>query len=80
MRWRAHFFSKMSKKKPEKTPSISAFCLRKHFGIKTFRERRFKTLRKHKFRNTKYHFEETLANDLKKINSSDKMFAFADKN
>ena len=31
------------------------------------------------FRDTKNHFQETLANDLNKINSSDKIFVFADK-
>ena len=32
-----------------------------------------------KFRDTKSNFQETLASDLKKINSSENMFAFADK-
>ena len=32
-----------------------------------------------KFRDTKDYFQDTLANDLKTINSSDKMFVFADK-
>ena len=38
-----------------------------------------KLLESIKFRDTKNHFQENLANDLKKINSSDKIFIFADK-
>ena len=32
-----------------------------------------------KFRDKKDYFQDTLANELKKINSSDKMFVFVDK-
>ena len=38
-----------------------------------------KLLENIKFRDTKSHFQDTVANDIKKINSSDKMFVFADK-
>ena len=44
-----------------------------------FEEDVLKLLENIKFRDTKNHFRETLANDLKKINSSDKIFVFADK-
>ena len=47
--------------------------------LKPFEEGVLKLLENIKFRDTKNHFQETLANDLKKINSSDKIFVFADK-
>ena len=81
MRWKAHFFVK-GEKNQENT---------NHFGLssnktpptilelKPFEEDLLKLLENIKFRDTKNHFQETLANDLKKINSSDKIFVFADK-
>ena len=47
--------------------------------LKPFEEDALKLLENIKFRDTKNHFQENLANDLKKINSSDKIFVFADK-
>ena len=47
--------------------------------LKPFQEDVIKLIENTKFRDTKGHFQDTLANDLKKINSSDKMFVFADK-
>ena len=47
--------------------------------LKPFEEDVLKLLENIKFRDTKNHFKENLANDLKKINSSDKIFVFADK-
>ena len=47
--------------------------------LKPFEEDVIKLLENIKFRDTKSHFQDTLANDLKKIYSSDKMFVFADK-
>ena len=47
--------------------------------LKPFKEDVLKLLENIKFRDTKNHFQENLANDLKKINSSDKIFVFADK-
>ena len=65
--------------------------MRNHFGfssnktpptileLKPFEEDVLKLLENIKFRDTKNNFQETLANDLKKINLSDKIFVFADK-
>ena len=47
--------------------------------LKPFEEDILELLESIKFRNTKDHFQETLANDLKKIHSCDKMFVFTDK-
>ena len=47
--------------------------------LKPFEKDVLKLLENIKFRDTKNHFQETLANELKKINSSDKIFIFADK-
>ena len=47
--------------------------------MKPFEEDVTKLLETIKFRDTKKHFRNTLANDLKRIKSSDKMFVFADK-
>ena len=47
--------------------------------LKPFEEDVLKLLENIKFRDTKNHFQETFANDLQKINSSDKIFVFADK-
>ena len=47
--------------------------------LKPFEEDVLKLLENIKFRDTQNHFQENLANDLKKINSSDEIFVFADK-
>ena len=47
--------------------------------LKPFEEDVLKLLENIKFRDTKNHFQENLANDLKKINSSDKILVFANK-
>ena len=47
--------------------------------LKPFEEDVLKLLENIKFRDNKNHFQETLANDLKKTNLSDKIFVFADK-
>ena len=47
--------------------------------LKPFAEDVLKLLENIKFRDTKNHFQENLPNDLKKINSSDKIFVFPDK-
>ena len=78
MRWKAHFFLKGKKVRnfglsSNKTPSTVLEL--KPFGTETF----IKLLETIKFRDTKDYFQDTLANDLKKINSSDKMFVLADK-
>ena len=69
-------------KKSRKQQSFRPFVQQNtshHFLIKTFRGDVLKLLENIKFRDTKNHFQENLANDLKKINSSDKIFVFADK-
>ena len=50
-----------------------------HSRLKPFEEDVVKLLENIKFRYTKNHFQHTLENNLKKINSSDIMFVFADK-
>ena len=47
--------------------------------LKPFEEDVIKLLETTKFRDKKDYFQDTLANDLRKINSSNKMFVFADK-
>ena len=47
--------------------------------LKPFKEDVLKLSENIKFRDTKNYFQETLANNLQKINSSDKIFVFADK-
>ena len=78
MRWKARFFLKGEKVR--KTPNISAFRVTKHLpSFWNYKENDLKLYENIKFRDTKNHFQETLANDLKKINSSGKMFVFAHK-
>ena len=78
MRWKAHFFLKGEKNQENtkyfglssnKTPSTI-------LELKPFEEDVLKLLENIKFRDTKNHFQENLANDLKKINSSDKIFLY----
>ena len=81
MRWKTHFFLNGEKSKKNITnfglssnktpPTVSE--------LKPFEEDVIKLIENIKFRDTKSHFQDTLANDLKEINSSDKMFVFADK-
>ena len=47
--------------------------------LKAFEEDVLKIIENIKFRDTKNNFQETLASDLKKMNSSENMFVFADK-
>ena len=47
--------------------------------LKAFEKDILKIVENIKFRDTKNNFQETLASDLKKINSSENMFVFADK-
>ena len=81
MRWKTHFFLNGETSQEHMTnfglssnktpPSV--------LKLKPFQEDVIKLLENIKFRDTKSHFQDTLANDLKKINSSDKLFVFADK-
>ena len=81
MRWKAHFFLNSEKSQE----NITNFGLLSNkttptvLELKPFEEDVIKLIENIKFRDTKSHFQDTLANDLKKINSSDKMFVFADK-
>ena len=81
MRWKAHFFLKGEKNQE----NINHFGLSSNktpptiLVLKPFEEDVLKLLENIKFRDTKNHFQENLANDLKKINSSNKIFVFADK-
>ena len=81
MRWKAHFFLK-GEKSQENTRNFGLSSNKTPptvLELKPFEEDVIKLLETIKFRDTKDYFQGTLANDLKKINSSDKMFAFADK-
>ena len=81
MRWKAHFFLK-GEKSQEKT---NYFGLPSNktphtiLALKDFEEDVLKIIENIKFRDTKNNFQETLASDLKKINTSENMFVFADK-
>ena len=81
MRWKAHFF--LNGEKSQK--NITNFGLSSNktpptvLELKPFEEDVIKLLENIKFRDSKSHFQDTLVNDLKKINSSDNMFVFADK-
>ena len=77
MRWKAHFFPKGEKSQENtrnfglssnKTPPTVLY-------LKPFEE----DVETIKFRDTKDYFQDTFANDLKKINSFDKMIVFAHK-
>ena len=81
MRWKAHFFLK-GEKSQENTRNFGLSSNKTPptvLELKPFEEDVIKLLETIKFRDTKGYFQDTLANDLKKINSSDKMFVFADK-
>ena len=81
MRWKAHFFLK-GEKSQEKT---NYFGLPSNktpptiLELKAFEEDVLKIIENIKFRDTKNNFQETLASDLKKINTSENTFVFADK-
>ena len=81
MRWKAHFFLK-GEKSQEKT---NFFGLPSNktpptiLELKAFEEDVLKIIENIKFRDTKNNFQESLASDLKKINTSENMFVFADK-
>ena len=78
IRWKAHFFLKGEKNQE----NINHFGLSSNktpptiLELKPFEEDVLKLLENIKFRDTKNHFQENLANDLKKINSSEK-FSFS---
>ena len=81
MRWKAHFFLK-GEKSQENTRNFGLSSNKTPptvLELKPFEEDVIKLLETIKFRDTKDYFQDSLANDLKKINSSDKMFVFADK-
>ena len=80
MRSKAHFFLK-GEKNQENTNHSSLSSSKTPLTIlelKPFEEDVLKHL-ENIFRDTKNHFQETLANNLQKINSSDKIFVFANK-
>ena len=78
MRWKAYFLLKGEKStrnfglSSNKTPPTV-------LELKPFEKDVIKLSESIKFRHTKNYFQDTLANDLKRINLSDKMFVFADK-
>ena len=78
----AHFFLK-GEKSQENTRNLGLSSNKTPptvLELKPFEEDVIKLLENIKFRDTKNYFRDTLASDLKRINSSHKMFAyFADK-
>ena len=81
MRWKAHFFLK-GEKSQEKTNYFGLSSNKTPptiWELKAFEEDVLKIIENMKFRDTKNNFQETLASDLKKINTSENMFVFADK-
>ena len=81
MRWKAHFFLK-GEKSQEKTNYFGLSSNKTPptiLELKAFEEGVLKIIENIKFRDTKNNFQETLASDLKKINTSENMFVFADK-
>ena len=79
MRCKAHFFLK-GEKSQENTRNFGLSSNRTPptvLELKPFEEDVIKSLENIKFRDTKNYFQDTLANDLKRINSSNKMFVFA---
>jgi hypothetical protein len=80
--WKANFFLKGNKNSNESNRFGLPFHQNtsRYFGNETFRRRPFQPYRKHiKFRNARNEFQESLANYLKKINSSSNIFVFVDK-
>ena len=81
MIWKAHFFLK-GEKSQENTRNFGLSSNKTPpavLELKPFEEVVIKVLQSIKFRDTKDNFQYTLANNLKKINSSHKMLVFADK-
>ena len=81
MRWKAHFFLK-GEKSQENTRNFGLSSTKAPptvLEMKPFEEDVIKLLETIKFRDKKDHFQDILPNDLKKINSSDKIFVFTDK-
>ena len=60
-------------------PSRDNYLSPQSLELKPFEKDVIKLLGNIKFQDTKGYFQDTLPNDLKKINSSDKMFVLADK-
>ena len=80
MRWKANFFLKGNKNSNESNrfglPSTTPHAI---LEMKPFEDELFNLIDNIKFRNARNEFQESLANDLKKINSSPNIFVFADK-
>ncbi len=81
MRWKAHFFLKGDKISDQNNP----FGLPSNktpptiLEMKSFENDVINLVENIKFRNAENQFQTSLANDLKKINSSPNIFVFADK-
>ena len=81
MRWKAHFFLKGDKISDQNNP----FGLPSNktpptiLEMKSFENDVINLIENIKFRNAENQFQISLANDLKKINSSPNIFVFADK-
>ena len=70
MRWKAHFFLK-GEKSQENTRNFGLSSNKTPptvLELKTFEEDPIKLLENIKFRDTKNHFQDNLANDLKRFN------------
>ena len=81
MRWKTHFFLK-GEKNQENTRNFGLSFKKTPpavLELKPFEADVMKLLETIKFRDTKNYFQDTLASALKRINSSDKMFVFANK-
>ncbi len=82
MRWKAHFFLKGDKMSDQNNP----FGLPSNktpptiLEMKSFENDVINLIENITFRNAENQFQISLANDLKKINSSPNIFVFADKN
>ena len=80
MRCKANFFLKGNKNSNESNrfglPSTTPHAI---LEMKPFEDDLFNLIDNIKFRNARNEFQESLANDLKKINSSPNIFVFADK-
>jgi hypothetical protein len=82
MRWKAHFFNKNSINKNQNNHHFGLASNKTPSSIpemKPFETDLIKLIENIQFRSGKNHFQKSLANDLKKINSSPNIFIFADK-
>ena len=82
MRWKAHFYLKGEKNATGKNNSFGLPSNKSPptvLEIKPFEHDVLKLVESIQFRHIKDEFQETLANDLKKVNSSPNVFIFADK-